>query len=256
MKIAGKVAIVTGGASGLGEGTARRLLADGAKVAIFDRDAGKGEALTAQFSGKAKFFNVDVSDEASVTAAVEGTKAAFGAIHILVNCAGVGIAGRTFGKKGPLPLADFKRIIDINLVGTFNVIRLATHEMSKNEADAETGEKGVVVNTSSIAAFEGQMGQVAYSASKAGVLGMTLPLVRDLSSHGIRVNAIAPGLFETPMAAGIPEEVKKELTAGFEFPKRIGQPSEFAALVAFMVENSYLNGDVVRLDAGTRPPPR
>jgi NAD(P)-dependent dehydrogenase (short-subunit alcohol dehydrogenase family) len=256
MKIAGKVAIVTGGASGLGEGTVRRLAADGARVAIFDRDEAKGHALAQAFPGQATFFKVDVGDEASVTGAIENTKAAFSAIHILVNCAGVGIAGRTFGKKGPLALTDFKRVIDINLVGTFNVIRLASLEMSKNEPDAETGERGVIVNTSSIAAFEGQMGQVAYAASKAGVLGMTLPLVRDLSSHAIRVNAIAPGLFETPMAAGIPADIKKEITAGFEFPKRIGQPAEYASLVAFMIENSYLNGEVVRLDAGTRPPPR
>jgi NAD(P)-dependent dehydrogenase (short-subunit alcohol dehydrogenase family) len=250
MKIEGKVAIVTGGASGLGRATVERFLADGAAaVAAFDRAAGAD-------AGGGAAFAVDVADEASVGAAIEDVMARFGRIDILVNCAGIGVAGRTVGRKGPLPLADFTRVVTINLIGTFNVIRLAAERMIANDPDPDTGERGVIVNTASIAAYEGQMGQAAYSASKAGVVGMTLPVARDLSQFGIRVNTIAPGLFATPMIAAIPEGVMTDIVGQLEFPKRAGAPAEYADLAAFLVRNAYINAEVIRLDAGTRPPPR
>ena len=257
MDISKCVAIVSGGASGLGAATVERLLADGARVGIFDLNLERGEALAARHAGRALFARVDVADEASVAAGIAAVKSAFGALHICVNCAGIpGYLSRTVGKKGPFPLAEFSRVIQVNLIGTFNVGRLAAAEMLKNEPAGPSSERGIIVNTASLAAFEGQMGQAAYSASKAGVVGLTLPMTRDLSQFGVRVCAIAPGLFETPMGAGTPPEVKAKLIQTLEFPKRMGNPSEFAALVAHMVENAYLNGEVVRLDAGTRAPPR
>jgi len=256
MQIASTVAVVTGGASGLGEATVRRLIEGGARVGILDLNAARGRELAARHAGRALFVPADVTEEASVSAALAAVKAAFGALHICVNCAGIpGHVSRTVSKKGPFPLAEFTKVVNVNLIGTFNVARLAAVEMLKNEPTAG-GERGVIVNTASLAAFDGQMGQTAYSASKAGVVGLTLPMTRDLSQFGVRVCAIAPGLFETPMGASVPPEVKARLIETLEFPKRLGDPAEFAALVAHLIENSYLNGEVIRIDAGTRAPPR
>ncbi len=257
MDIQNSVAVVTGGASGLGEATVERFIVGGGRVGIFDVNEERGRAVAARHPGRAIFARVDVADEASVAAGLAAVRSAFGALHICVNCAGIpGHVARTVSKKGPFPLAEFKRVIEINLIGTFNVARLAAAEILKNEPIGPSGERGVIVNTASLAAFDGQMGQTAYSASKAGVVGLTLPMTRDLSQFGVRVCAIAPGLFETPMGAGVPPEVKERLIGTLEFPKRMGQPSEFAALVAHIVENAYLNGGVIRIDAGTRAPPR
>jgi 3-hydroxyacyl-CoA dehydrogenase / 3-hydroxy-2-methylbutyryl-CoA dehydrogenase len=257
MQIASAIAIVTGGASGLGEATVARLLAGGARVGIFDLNEERGRALAATHTGRALFARVDVTDEASVTAGLEAVRAAFGALHIVVNCAGIaGHVARTVSKKGPFPLAEFTRVIQVNLIGTFNVARLAAAEMLRHEPRDASGERGVIINTASLAAFDGQMGQAAYAASKAGVVGLTLPMTRDLSQFGVRVCTIAPGLFETPMGAGLSPEVKARLVETLEFPKRLGSPAEFAALVAHLIENMYLNGEVIRLDAGTRAPPR
>lgn len=257
MDIQDSVAIVTGGASGLGEGTVRRLIAGGGKAAIFDMNATRGRALADELGPNALFCQVDVSDEASVAAGIAATKAAFGAIHICVNCAGIpGALGRIVSKKGPYALAEFEKVIRINLIGTFNVARLAAAEMVGNAPRGDSQERGVIINTSSLAGIEGQMGQIAYAASKAGVIGMTLPMVRDLAQFHVRVLAIAPGLFETPMGEGAPPEVKAKLIETLEFPKRMGTPAEYGNLVAFLVESSYMNGELIRIDAGTRPPPR
>jgi len=257
MKLKDKVVIVTGGASGLGQAVVERVVQDGGKAAIFDLDETRGNALAAKLGASAVYARVDVGDEASAQAGIARTLAAFGAVHGCVNCAGIpGKIGRVVGKQGPMALADFEKVIRINLVGTFNVTRLAVAEILKNAPDATTGERGVVVNTASLAGIEGQMGQISYAASKAGVIGMMLPLVRDLSQFGVRVMTIAPGLFETPMGAGAPQELKDRLISTLEFPKRMGAPAEFAALVAHIFENSYLNGELIRIDAGTRAPPR
>lgn len=257
MDINAKVAIVTGGASGLGEGAIEHFVKRGGKAVIFDLDATKGEALAARLGANAAFAKVDVADEASTQAGIALALSKFGAVHICVNCAGIpGRIGRVVSKNGPMALADFETVIRVNLIGTFNVTRLAATEMLKNPPDPQTGERGVIVNTASLAAIEGQMGQISYAASKAGVIGMMLPLVRDLSQFGVRVLTVAPGLFETPMGAGAPPEIKEKLIATLEFPKRMGQPFEFANLVGHLVENSYLNGEVIRIDAGTRAPPR
>lgn len=257
MDINDSVAIVTGGASGLGEATVLRLLAAGGRVGIFDLNAERGGALVRAHDGRAIFAKVDVADEASVTAGIAAVRSAFGVLHICVNCAGIpGLLSRTVGKKGPFPLAEFSKVINVNLIGTFNVARLAAAEMLKNAPAGASAERGIIVNTASLAAFEGQMGQAAYAASKAGVVGLTLPMTRDLAQFGVRVCAIAPGLFETPMGAGAPPEVKAKLVETLEFPKRMGDPKEFAALVAHLVENPYINGEVIRIDAGTRAPPR
>jgi 3-hydroxyacyl-CoA dehydrogenase/3-hydroxy-2-methylbutyryl-CoA dehydrogenase len=257
MQIENSVAIVTGGASGLGQGAVEMIVARGGRAGIFDVDEKRGQALAEKLSGRAVFAKVDVTDEASVAAGIAAVKAAFGRIDICVNCAGIpGLLGRTVSKKGPYPLDAFAKVININLIGTFNVARLAAAEMLKNEPNADTGERGVIINTSSLAGIEGQQGQVAYAASKAGVLGLTLPMTRDLSQFGVRVLAVAPGLFETPMGAGAPQEIKDMLIATLEFPKRMGQPSEFGELIGFLVQSSYMNGELIRMDAGTRSPPR
>ncbi len=257
MDIRESVAVVTGGASGLGEATVERLVQAGGRVGIFDVNEQRGRALAAKHAGRAMFARVDVTDEASAVSGIGAVKAAFGALHICVNCAGIpGFVGRTVSKKGPFPLAEFVKVIQINLIGTFNVSRLAAAEMLKNDPIGASGERGVIINTASLAAFDGQMGQTAYSASKAGIVGLTLPMTRDLSQFGVRVCAIAPGLFETPMGAGVPPEVKERLIGTLEFPKRMGAPHEFASLAAHIVENAYLNGTVIRIDAGTRAPPR
>jgi len=256
MKLEQVVAVVTGGASGLGEAAVRRIIAGGGKAAIFDLDEAKGRALADEFPDKALFPRVDVADEPAAIAGFAAISARFGALHVCVNCAGIpGKIGRIVGKSGPMALSDFEKVIKVNLVGAFNISRLAAAEMLKNQP-ADTGERGVIVNVSSLAGIEGQMGQICYSASKAGVIGMMLPMVRDLSQFGVRVLTIAPGLFETPMGAGTPPEVKQRLVATLEFPKRMGVPAEFASLVAHLIENSYLNGETIRIDAGTRSPPR
>lgn len=256
MDIKDKVAIVTGGASGLGLGTVRNLVNKGAKVVIFDLDEDAAEEICRELGGNVDFFYADVTSEESVEAGIQKVIAKFGAIHICVNCAGIAPPQKVVGRTGAMPLANFKKVLDINLTGTFNVLRLAAMEMAKNEPLTEDGERGIIINTASVAAFDGQMGQAAYTASKAGVAGMTLPIARDLSSYGIRINTIAPGLFHTPMAAGLPEPVIKRLESMVEFPKRLGDPNEYASLAIFMMENGYLNGEVIRLDGGIRMSPR
>ncbi|MDX1593672.1 MAG: SDR family NAD(P)-dependent oxidoreductase [Gammaproteobacteria bacterium] len=255
MQIDGNVAIVTGGASGLGLAAGKRLASAGAKVALWDLD-GDGAARAAHELGEnALGLSVDVSDAASAETALAATTEAFGAVHFCVNCAGVATGGRAVGRDGPLPLEKFTRVIEINLIGTFNVLRLAAGEMVRNTPD-EDGARGVIVNTASVAAFDGQIGQAAYSASKAGVAGMSLPLAREMASLGIRVNSIAPGVFETPMMAAMSDEVRAPLIATVQYPKRFGEPDEFASLVEHIIGNRYLNGETIRLDAAIRMPPR
>ena len=255
MKIEGAAVLVTGGASGLGEATVRALVAAGGKAVIVDMNAEKGEALAAELGAdRAVFAKTDVSKEDDVKAAVAAA-GKLGPLRVAVNCAGVGWAARTLKKDGaPHDFDLFKKVIEVNLVGTFNVIRLAASAMSANEPIG--GERGVIVNTASIAAFDGQIGQAAYSASKGGVVGMTLPIARDLAQVGIRVMTIAPGTFDTPMLATLPEEVRKALAAGIPNPSRLGDPAEYGALVKHIVENAYLNAEVIRLDGALRMPPK
>ncbi len=255
MQISDSVFIVTGGASGLGAGTARLLAAEGAKVVIADLNQSGGEALAAELGSNVRFALTNVADEASAQATVGMALSAFGGLHGLVNCAGIAIGEKTVGKEGPHALASFKRVIDINLVGTFNMIRLAADAMAKSEPNA-AGERGVIVNTASVAAFDGQMGQAAYAASKGGIVGMTLPIARDLARSGIRVMTIAPGIFETPMLLGMPPEVQEALGKMVPFPSRLGKPAEYAALVRHIVENVMLNGEVIRLDGAIRMQPK
>jgi NAD(P)-dependent dehydrogenase (short-subunit alcohol dehydrogenase family) len=245
---------VTGGASGLGAETARQLARGGAKVTILDVNLEAGQALAAEIGGKA--VACDITDTASVQQALATAREAHGAARILVNCAGIGGAKRLVGKDGsPMPLEDFSRIINVNLVGTFNVIRLAAAEMVA-QAPLEDGERGVIMMTSSVAAYDGQIGQEAYSASKGGLASLTLPLARDLAQHGVRVMTIAPGLFLTPLLYKLPEEVQQSLAASIPFPKRLGKAEEFANLAAHIVTNLSLNGEVIRLDGALRLPPR
>ena len=252
MKIEGTSALVTGGASGLGLATVTALANAGARVVAVDLPGANTDALTA-LGDKVIFAPADVTDEAAVTAAVE-TANADKNLRITVNCAGIGNAIKTVGKEGPFPLDAFKKIIDVNLVGTFNVIRLAAYAMSQNES--VDGERGVIVNTASVAAFEGQIGQAAYSASKGGVVGATLPIARDLASLQIRVNTIAPGLFLTPLLGSLPENVQQALGAQVPHPSRLGDPSEYAHLVTSIVTNPMLNGETIRLDGAIRMAPR
>ena len=253
MLLKDQAAIVTGGASGLGAATARRLASLGARVALCDLNTKLAETVAAEIKGVAVTCNV--ADSASAEAAVAAAEKAHGPARVLVNCAGVGVAKRVIGKEGPMPLADFDKVIQVNLNGTFNMIRLATAAMSKLEPLA-TGERGVVINTASVAAYDGQIGQAAYSASKGGIVGMTLPIARELAQFGIRVLTIAPGLFLTPLLAGLPQEAQDSLAAAIPFPRRLGQADEFASLAAHMIDNPYLNGEVVRLDAALRMAPR
>ncbi len=256
MKLDGAVALVTGGASGLGEATVRAFVARGALVAICDRPNSNGEKVATELGNdKVIFTPADVTSAEQVTQAVQQTASKFGGIHIAVNCAGVGAAMKTTGKQGPMPLEIFEMVIKVNLIGTFNVTRLAATEMLKNTPNEE-GERGVVINTASIAAFDGQIGQAAYSASKGGVVGMTLPIARDLARDGIRCLTIAPGTFDTPMLAMLPEPQRQALGAQIPFPSRLGRPSEFAALAVHIVENVVLNGETIRLDGALRMPPR
>lgn len=251
MDIKEAVALVTGGASGLGAAAVEMMIAKGAKVVIADMNEEKGRALAAKFEDKATFIKGNVAvttdNEAAVALAVEK----FGRIDILLNTAGIASAAKIIGKEGPTVLEWYKMVIDINLIGTFDMMRLAAWEMSKNNPNPK-GEKGVIVNVASVAAFDGQMGQAAYSASKAGIVGMTLPVARDLSRDGIRVNTIAPGIFDTPMMALLPQAARDSLGAQVPFPKRLGEPEEFALLVCHMIENAYLNGETVRLDGSIR----
>jgi len=253
MNIDGSSALVVGGASGLGEATARDLHARGAHVTVADVNAEKGAALASELG--LRFVSCDVREETQVQAAVEQAAAVDGGLRIAVCCAGTGWAQKVAGSKGPHPLLPFETIISINLIGTFNVLRFAATAMIATEP-LDDGERGVCVNTASIAAFDGQIGQIAYSASKGGVVGMTLPAARDLAQYGIRVNTIAPGLFDTPLLAALPLEAREKLGAGVPFPQRLGQPAEYAQLACQIVENRMLNGETIRLDGALRMPPR
>ena len=249
MDIAGRNVFITGGASGLGAATAKALAALGARPCIFDRDVGKGEVVAAELGGQ--FLAVDVSDAASAEAAVNAAVEAMGAPAVLVNCAGIGTASRIVGRDGPMPLDAFARVINVNLVGSFNMMRLCAHAMSVAQPD-ENGQRGVIISTASVAAFDGQIGQAAYAASKGGIVSLTLPAAREFARFGIRVLAIAPGLFLTPLLAELPQDVQDGLASSIPNPARLGRPDEFAALVRSMVENDYLNGEVVRLDGALR----
>jgi len=253
MEVKGQVALVTGGASGLGAGTARRLAAAGAKVALLDVNAELGSELAAEIGGV--FVQCDVSSGPSAEAAVAKARAAHGPARILVNCAGIGGSKRLVGKDGPMPLEHFARIVNVNLVGSFNMMRLAAADMIPLPALAD-GERGVMINTSSIAAYDGQIGQAAYSASKGGIVSMTLPLARDLAQFGVRVMTIAPGIFDTPLLGRLPEEVRQSLAASVPFPRRLGMPDEYAQLALHIVDNVQLNGEVIRLDGALRMAPR
>lgn len=253
MEINKKSFLVVGGASGLGAATVSLLAAHGGNVVIADISKEKGGALANELG--ARFVECNVVDEESVKSAVATAVSAFGRLDGAVNCAGIGVAEKTVGKEGPHSLASFKRVIEVNLIGSFNVIRLAAAQMAGQEPN-DAGERGVIINTASIAAFDGQIGQAAYSASKGGIVGMTLPIARDLARLGIRIVTIAPGLFDTPLLAGLPEEVKQALGSQAPFPPRLGRPAEYAALAKHIIENEMLNGEVIRLDGALRMPPK
>jgi NAD(P)-dependent dehydrogenase (short-subunit alcohol dehydrogenase family) len=255
MKIDGAKAIVVGGASGMARATVEMLLREGARVAVLDRDAAQGEEGAAALGGGTRFYQCDVTDFAGTEAAIKRAADDLGALHFGVNTAGGGIAKRTLTKQGPHPLDEFRAVIDLNLVASFNVARLQAERMARNEPD-ENGERGVILMTASIAAFEGQIGQVAYSAAKAGIAGMTLTMARDLGSLGIRVATIAPSLFQTGLTRGIPKEMEDGLTKDAAFPKRMGRPEEYALLARAIFENPMMNGSVVRLDGGQRFAPK
>ena len=255
MEIQGRAALVTGGASGLGAATTRELVSCGAKVAILDLPGSPGESLAKELGPNVIFCPTDVTQEDQVEAAVARAVEEIGGLRICVSCAGIGWAQRTVTREGPHPLAPFKRVLEVNLIGTFNAIRFTSDRMIKNEPDAG-GERGVIVNTASVAAYDGQIGQVAYSASKGGIVGMTLPIARDLASLGVRCVTIAPGLFDTPLLGGMPDAAREVLAANVPFPHRLGQPPEYAALVRSIVENPMLNGLTIRLDGALRMPPK
>ncbi|MEP9367981.1 3-hydroxyacyl-CoA dehydrogenase [Xanthobacter sp. VNH20] len=255
MQIKDKVFLVTGAGSGLGAAVARHLVAAGAKVVIADINAAGGEAVAQELGESARFARTDVTQEADGQAAVALALAAFGHLHGLVNCAGIAPGEKVVGREGPHRLESFARAVNINLIGTFNMIRLAADAIAK-EAPQADGERGVIVNTASIAAYDGQIGQAAYAASKAGVIGLTLPIARELARLGIRVVTIAPGIFETPMMAGMSQEIQDALGKSVPFPSRLGRPPEYAALVQHICENTMLNGEVIRLDGALRMPPR
>ncbi len=255
MQLENKGVLVTGGASGLGAACARLLSQAGARVAIADLNSEGGTALAKEIGNSALFVNTNVTDEASVEAAVKAAVEAFGGLYVTINCAGIGIAERVLGKHGPHNLGLFSKVIQVNLVGTFNTIRLAAAAMTSNEPNEE-GERGVIVNTASVAAFDGQIGQAAYSASKGGIVGMTLPIARELARFGIRVMTIAPGIFDTPLLGALPEPARISLGQQVPFPPRLGRPSEYAALAKHIIENPMLNGEVIRLDGAIRMAPR
>ncbi|HYY45103.1 MAG TPA: 3-hydroxyacyl-CoA dehydrogenase [Actinomycetota bacterium] len=255
MEIEGKVALVTGGASGLGAATVERLASEGASVVLVDLESSDGESVAKEVGDSVSFCPADVTSEPGVQAAVDLAAAEFGGLHIVVNCAGVGFPGRVLTRDGsPIDLERFEFIVRVNLIGSFNVIRLAAAQMAKQEAIGE--ERGVIINTASIAAFDGQIGQAAYAASKGGIVGLTLPVARDLAGKLIRCASIAPGTFDTPMLAGLPDETRQKLAEVIPHPRRLGRPEEYAALVSHIVENPMLNGEVIRLDGALRMPPR
>ncbi|BBO74626.1 3-hydroxy-2-methylbutyryl-CoA dehydrogenase [Desulfosarcina widdelii] len=251
MKIEGHTVVITGGASGLGEGCVRNFTGKGANAVILDLDETRGNQIASDLGAAALFCKTDVTDPKSVQQAIDMAMDRFGVIHIAVNCAGVATPSKVLGKHGPMAIKTFDQVIRINLIGTMNIIRLAAEKMTRNEPNLD-GEKGVIINTASIAAFDGQIGQAAYAASKAGIVGMTLPIAREFTNHGIRVMTIAPGLFETPMLAGLPEKAQQSLIASIPFPKRLGKPSEFAQLATQIIENPILNGETIRLDSAIR----
>ena len=251
MNIQSVIALITGGASGLGAGTAARFIESGAHVVILDRDADRGARLAADLGERARFAAGDVCSEADVQAALEHTRAEFGGLNALVNCAGIGLAMRTISSRGPHPLEHFEAVIRVNLIGSFNCIRLAAALMAEN-APNDVGERGVIINSASVAAFEGQIGQAAYAASKGGIVGMTMPIARDLARNGIRVCTIAPGIFDTPLLGGLPEAVRESLGAQVPFPQRLGLPAEYAQLAQQIIENPMLNGETIRLDGALR----
>ncbi|KRO81088.1 SDR family NAD(P)-dependent oxidoreductase [Gammaproteobacteria bacterium] len=254
MDLKNKTAFITGGASGLGLATAKNFIAAGANVMLYDLRADALEAAAASLGPAVAWHAGDVADEVGVSEAIAIAKEKFGTIHVNVNAAGIGGAARTVGKDGPMPLAKFEHIVRVNLVGTFNVLRLCAEVMQVNEPVTADGERGVIVNVASVAAFDGQTGQAGYAASKGGIVSMTLPIARDLSKRGVRIMTIAPGVFETPMMAGAPDAVREPLIAITQFPKRLGNPAEFAQEVAHIVNCGYLNGETIRLDSGIRMP--
>ena len=255
MEISNKVSLVTGGASGLGLATAELLIESGSKVMLIDLNEDNAKAAAEKLGSNASYVVANVTDETSIQSAIDKTVEEFGSLHVVVNCAGIGSASKTVGRDGAHPLDYFKLVVDINLIGTFNVLRLAAVAMGNNEPNAD-GECGVIINTASVAAFDGQMGQAAYSASKGGVVGMTLPIARDLARMGIRINTIAPGIFNTPLMNGAPDSVKNPLIEMVQFPKRLGHPEDFASLTKHIVENSYLNGETIRIDGSIRMAPK
>ncbi|MDB5078199.1 MAG: short-chain dehydrogenase/reductase [Chloroflexi bacterium] len=255
MELKDKAVLVSGGASGLGGACVRLLSEAGARVIIADLNQAQGEELAGELGDRVHFVKTNVTDEESVKAAVQAAVDRFGGLQVAINCAGVAVAEKVLGKDGPLPLANFSKVIQVNLIGTFNVIRLASAAMANNQPNAG-GERGVIINTASVAAFDGQIGQAAYSASKGGVVGMTLPIARELARYGIRVMTIAPGIFDTPMLAGLPEAARQSLGQQVPFPSRLGQPREYAALARHIIENEMLNGEVIRLDGAIRMAPK
>ncbi len=255
MQLENKGVLVTGGASGLGAACVRLLSGLGAKVVIADLNEEVGNALARELGGAVLFVKTNVVEEESTQAAVKAVVDTFGGLHVAINCAGIGIAERVVGKTGPHSLASFSKVIQVNLIGTFNTIRLAAAAMSANEA-GESGERGVIINTASVAAFDGQIGQAAYSASKGGIVGMTLPIARELARFGIRVMTIAPGIFDTPLLGNLPEPARISLGQQVPFPSRLGRPDEYAALARHIIENQMLNGEVIRLDGGIRMAPK
>lgn len=256
MELQDKVAFITGGASGLGKATAENFIKAGGKVMVFDLNEENAKKAAQELGANAAYAAGDVADEAAVKAAIQKAVDTFGTIHIDVNCAGIGAASRTLGREGPMPLRMFEFVLRVNLIGTFNTLRLCADVMQKNEPVTEDGERGVIINVASVAAYDGQIGQAAYSASKGGIVGMTLPIARDLCKLGIRVATIAPGIFETPMMAGAPPQVRDPLIEMTQFPHRLGNPVEFAQTAAYIVNCGYINGETIRLDSGIRMQPK
>lgn len=258
MDIRNKVAVISGGASGLGRAAAQALVDQGAMVALFDLNEEAGQQAVKELGAdNAIFVPVDVTDTDSVSKGIRATIDSYGALHLCLNCAGIAPAKKVLNRENEaMPLEDFTRTIEVNLIGSFNLARLAAEQMAKNEPLGEAGERGVIINTASVAAYEGQMGQAAYAASKGGIVGLTLPMARDLAKSGIRVNTIAPGIMGTPMLLSMPDKVQENLVADIQFPKRMGLPQEFGALAVHIMENAYLNGETIRLDGGIRMQPR